>query len=99
MSANRVKFTAIITHVLNKATAKVEEQKRNILHSSEKAKCEGRTKHWKLRLQKAKGLRADDKEARKSQDLCQPVQEEEDGREFCADKLRLAKEMQNEMKK
>jgi hypothetical protein len=84
--------------VLNKATKKVEGQKRNVPYSAAKAKCQGQIKYWKLWVKQAKGLSIDEEELCKLQELYQLNQDEGEGREYCNTKLHNAKEQWNQMK-
>jgi len=88
----------IITLVLNKATKKVEGQKRNVPYSARKAQCQGEIKYWKLRGQKEKGLVIDTEELNKLEELYAINNNEGEGREYCNLKLNDAKEKWSQMK-
>ena len=64
-------FDEVITLVLNKATKKVEGQKKNVPYSAAKVKCQGQIKYWKLQVKQAKGLSIDEEELCKLQELYQ----------------------------
>ena len=56
----------IITLILNKATLKVEGQRRSVPHSKKKAQTIGTIKCWKNQVKKAKGVPVDNQENEKS---------------------------------
>ena len=82
----------IITLVLNKATTKVEGQKRNMPYSTDKARCQGEIKCWKLRIKQDKGMIIDNDEMIKLKELYELNQSEGEGREYCISQLKNAKE-------
>ena len=88
----------IIALALNKATKKVEGQRRNVPYSARKAKCQGEIKHWKLRGQKEKGLIIDTEELNKLEELYDTNNNEGEGRDYCNLKLNDAKEQWSQMK-
>ena len=88
----------IITVILNKATTKVEGQRRGVPCSKKKAKVIGTIKHWKNVAKKAKGTPIDEEENNKIKSIYNINHEEGLSLTEKTEQLRKAKEEWEEMK-
>ena len=91
-------FDEMITSILNKATKKVEGQKRGIPYSKMKVKSRGEIKFWRLKLRQSKGIRVDEDAINKLKELHEIEINEGEGRVYIEQQLEAAKELWKEVK-